>query len=65
VDRGGRELPLAPDFAAVRLPLDPALRFDLVRRPEGGFDFELASEAASKAPATSAVPSSSRPGGAA
>jgi len=65
VDRGGRELPLAPDFAAVRLPLDPALRFELVRRPEGGFDFELASEAASPAPAASTVPGSSRLGGAA
>lgn len=65
VDRGGRELPLAADFAAVRLPLDPALRFDLVRRPEGGFDFELASEAAAAAPAISAAPGNRLPGGAA
>ena len=50
VDRGGRELPLAADFAAVRLPLDRALRFDLVRRAEGGFDFEVASAAPSNNP---------------
>ncbi len=65
VDRGGRELPLAPDFAAVRLPLDAALRFELVRRPEGGFDFELAAETASKTAATGPTPGSKAQEGAA
>ena len=60
VDRGGRELPLAADFAAVRLPLDRALRFDLVRRAEGGFDFEVAPAS----PVSSAMSGSSLKGSA-
>lgn len=41
VDRGGRELPMAADFAAVRLPLPAGQSFELARQPDGTFSFEV------------------------
>jgi len=41
VNRDGRELPLAADFAALRLTLPQSQSLDLVRRPDGRFDFVL------------------------
>ena len=39
VDRGGRELPMAADFAATRLPLPPGQSFELARADDGTFSF--------------------------
>ncbi len=39
VDRGGRELPLAADFAATRLPLPRHQSFELARSEAGTFSF--------------------------
>jgi len=39
VDRGGRELPMAADFAATRLPLPAGQSFELDRDPSGRFSF--------------------------
>jgi pyrimidine operon attenuation protein/uracil phosphoribosyltransferase len=39
VDRGGRELPVAADFAAVRLPLPKGQSFELARDEQGRFSF--------------------------
>jgi pyrimidine operon attenuation protein / uracil phosphoribosyltransferase len=39
VDRGGRELPVAADFAAVRLPLPKGQSFELARDELGRFSF--------------------------
>lgn len=39
VDRGGRELPVAADFAAVRLPLPKGQSFELDRDDQGRFRF--------------------------
>jgi pyrimidine operon attenuation protein/uracil phosphoribosyltransferase len=39
VDRGGRELPMAADFAAPRLPLPPGQSFELARADDGTFSF--------------------------
>jgi pyrimidine operon attenuation protein/uracil phosphoribosyltransferase len=41
VDRGGRELPMAADAAAVRLPLPPEQSFELTRSADGRFGFAL------------------------
>ena len=41
VDRDGRELPVAADAAAVRLPLPPEQSFELEQRPDGRFGFVL------------------------
>ncbi|WP_299021219.1 bifunctional pyr operon transcriptional regulator/uracil phosphoribosyltransferase PyrR [uncultured Tepidimonas sp.] len=41
VDRGGRELPVAADAAAVRLPLPAHQSFELVRDGDGRFSFAL------------------------
>ena len=45
VDRGGRELPMAADFAAVRLPLPAGQSFELVRHADGTFSFEVERQA--------------------
>ncbi len=39
VDRGGRELPMAADFAAVRLTLPERQSFELVKDAQGRFSF--------------------------
>ena len=39
VDRGGRELPMAADFAATRVPLPPHQSFELARNEAGTFRF--------------------------
>ena len=39
VDRGGRELPMAADFAATRLPLPQNQSFELARSEAGTFSF--------------------------
>jgi pyrimidine operon attenuation protein/uracil phosphoribosyltransferase len=39
VDRGGRELPMAADFAAVRLPLPAGQSFELAQGADGTFSF--------------------------
>lgn len=41
VDRGGRELPVAADAAAVRLPLPPYQSFELAQGADGRFSFVL------------------------
>lgn len=41
VDRGGRELPVAADVAAVRLPLPAHQSFELTRDEQGRFGFQL------------------------
>ncbi|MDM7464248.1 bifunctional pyr operon transcriptional regulator/uracil phosphoribosyltransferase PyrR [Tepidimonas taiwanensis] len=41
VDRGGRELPVAADAAAVRLPLPPHQSFELAQGADGRFSFVL------------------------
>jgi pyrimidine operon attenuation protein / uracil phosphoribosyltransferase len=41
VDRGGRELPIEPVFAATRIALNPASRICLVRDEAGRFGFEF------------------------
>ncbi len=41
VDRGGRELPVAADFAATRLPLPHNQSFELARLADGAFTFVL------------------------
>ncbi|MDM0089558.1 MULTISPECIES: bifunctional pyr operon transcriptional regulator/uracil phosphoribosyltransferase PyrR [unclassified Variovorax] len=41
VDRGGRELPVAADFAAARLTLAPAQSLALARSEAGSFSFDL------------------------
>jgi pyrimidine operon attenuation protein/uracil phosphoribosyltransferase len=41
VDRGGRELPVAPTYAAHRLELSAAQSLDLERRDDGGLAFSL------------------------
>ena len=39
VDRGGRELPIAADFAAARIALPPAQRLSLARADDGELSF--------------------------
>jgi pyrimidine operon attenuation protein/uracil phosphoribosyltransferase len=39
VDRGGRELPMQADFAAVRLTLPVSQSFELARDAQGHFSF--------------------------
>ena len=41
VDRGGRELPVAPAFAAARVVLPAAQRLSLTKRDDGGFAFSV------------------------
>ena len=41
VDRGGREMPIQPDFAAVTLELPAQRRLSLLRDESGGFAFDL------------------------
>ncbi|HVK31274.1 MAG TPA: bifunctional pyr operon transcriptional regulator/uracil phosphoribosyltransferase PyrR [Burkholderiaceae bacterium] len=46
VDRGGRELPIEPAFAAARVSLAPTQRLSLARDPSGRFSFALEGGAA-------------------
>ena len=41
VDRGGRELPIQPDFAAARVMLPPSQSLELARSDEGRFSFKV------------------------
>ena len=41
VDRGGRELPVEPTFAAARVALAPAQRLSLARADDGRFSFAV------------------------
>lgn len=41
VDRGGRELPVQPDFAAARVALGDRQSLSLARAPDGAFSFEV------------------------
>jgi pyrimidine operon attenuation protein/uracil phosphoribosyltransferase len=41
VDRGGRELPIEPAYAAARVALAPAQRLSLARDDSGHFSFEV------------------------
>jgi len=41
VDRGGRELPIAPVFAAAKLTLPATQRLSLARQPDGRFTFAV------------------------
>ncbi|MDP1692558.1 MAG: bifunctional pyr operon transcriptional regulator/uracil phosphoribosyltransferase PyrR [Burkholderiaceae bacterium] len=41
VDRGGRELPIEPAFAAARIVMAPAQRLSLARADEGRFSFAV------------------------
>jgi pyrimidine operon attenuation protein/uracil phosphoribosyltransferase len=41
VDRGGRELPIEPAFAAARVVLAPAQRLSLTRADDGRFSFAV------------------------
>ena len=41
IDRGGRELPVAADFAAVRLELPPTRLLALARSEAGAFSFQF------------------------
>lgn len=41
VDRGGRELPVAADFAAAKLELPPAQSLALARDDKGAFSFQV------------------------
>jgi pyrimidine operon attenuation protein/uracil phosphoribosyltransferase len=44
VDRGGRELPIQPAFAAARVALPAAQRLSLARIEDGGLTFTLSQE---------------------
>jgi pyrimidine operon attenuation protein/uracil phosphoribosyltransferase len=46
VDRGGRELPIEPAFAAARLALAPQQRLSLARDEQGRFSFAVEPEGA-------------------
>jgi pyrimidine operon attenuation protein/uracil phosphoribosyltransferase len=46
VDRGGRELPVAADFAAARIALPAAQRLSLGRGDDGRFTFQIEDKAA-------------------
>jgi pyrimidine operon attenuation protein/uracil phosphoribosyltransferase len=41
VDRGGRELPVQPDFAAARVALGEHQSLSLTRSDDGQFSFEV------------------------
>ena len=41
IDRGGRELPVAADFAAVRLEMQPTRSLALARSEAGAFSFQF------------------------
>ena len=41
VDRGGRELPIEPAFAAARIAMAPAQRLSLARADDGHFSFAV------------------------
>jgi pyrimidine operon attenuation protein / uracil phosphoribosyltransferase len=46
VDRGGRELPIEPAFAAARVSLEPVQRLSLARSENGRFAFAVQEGAA-------------------
>ncbi len=46
VDRGGRELPIQSDFAAVRLSLTSGKKLTLEQDPQGHFKFSMESKSA-------------------
>ena len=46
VDRGGRELPIQPDYSAARITLPPELRLSLARGDDGRFSFYIMEEGA-------------------
>ncbi len=48
VDRGGRELPIQPAFAAARVVLPAAQRLSLARGDDGGLRFALEAEGESR-----------------
>ncbi len=48
VDRGGRELPIAADFAAVRLTLPASQSFELTQNEQGTFGFEVEDQNANR-----------------
>jgi pyrimidine operon attenuation protein/uracil phosphoribosyltransferase len=41
VDRGGRQLPIAPTYAAARLSLPASQRLSLARGPDNGLRFSI------------------------
>ena len=41
VDRGGRELPIHPDFAAARVALPATQKLELARKDSGAFSFNV------------------------
>jgi pyrimidine operon attenuation protein/uracil phosphoribosyltransferase len=41
VDRGGRELPIQPDFAAARVALPTTQKLELARKDSGAFSFNV------------------------
>jgi pyrimidine operon attenuation protein/uracil phosphoribosyltransferase len=46
VDRGGRELPIQPDYSAARITLPPERRLSLARGDDGRFSFNIMEEGA-------------------
>jgi pyrimidine operon attenuation protein/uracil phosphoribosyltransferase len=46
VDRGGRELPIQPDYSAARITLPPEHRLSLARGDDGRFSFNIMEEGA-------------------
>lgn len=46
VDRGGRELPVEPAFAAARVTLPPTQRLSLAHDPQGRFTFDIENKTA-------------------
>lgn len=48
VDRGGRELPIQPAYAAARVTLPKASRLRLARADDGHFSFDIQSSATEK-----------------
>ena len=46
VDRGGRELPIQPDYSAARITLPPERRLSLAREDDGRFSFNIKEEGA-------------------
>ena len=57
VDRGGRELPVAADFAAARLELPVSQLLTLAQTDTGAFAFKMED---GRTCSTSAIPSSTR-----
>ena len=46
VDRGGRELPIQPDYSAARIAMPPERRLSLARGDDGRFSFNIKEEGA-------------------